>query len=671
MREGLLFLFLWVGVAGASVPKPEIEVFRVDPLVPEADGSTVLSWKVLHAKTVKIVPGLGVVAPVGSKKVVIRTSTTYTLYGRNGAHFAKLELTVTPAQYRPVIRRFQVDRTTVETGESATLSWDVERSEAVRLEPGLGQRLLQGSLVVTPERTTTYTLFAGEVRSSLEVRVVEPPPRLISFSTGRTSVERGAEVRLTWEVRGVSTVRIEGVPGKVLPAKGERGVVAERDTQFVLVAENGSGRVEAAVAVAVLEPSPVIEEFSADPPALVQGQSATVRWKVNNVEEVELGGGLGKRPSSGELVLKSERDLELSLVARNERGEVRRTLALPVRQAPPEFRLFRAEPPAILEGGQLKVSWNVVRAEYVTFFNQEGNQVRERPEGSRWFKLHRSSFFALTAHGPGGETTVKLPLEVLPGTPRLHVVSTLLDSSREGNVGLELGVPTRVRVTVTNNGTGLATGIVLRLRSEGKEVETSAPESTIDELLPGELGKAEFELVLKVNPCKEDGPQRLNAVRLSLFGRYADGAGTPSFEGNLHEVNELVLEPCLSFLAGRPEPGYPLRDLYPGGRPTAERFRPGETIMLRLHNTGIRSAEKVVLRVEQAPGSSPALVGLPVSLEVGTIEDRGTRELPLLKTKNDQLWRDRRLQLVVRIGYSNTEGRRFDSLRNLELEQER
>jgi len=49
---------------------------------------------------------------------------------------------------------------TVEKGQSVTLSWTSQNATDLNLDPGVGKVQAQGSTTVTPQDSTTYTLTA-------------------------------------------------------------------------------------------------------------------------------------------------------------------------------------------------------------------------------------------------------------------------------------------------------------------------------------------------------------------------------------------------------------------------------------------------------------------------------------------------------------------------------
>ena len=77
-------------------PKPTINSFTATPEVIDSGGSSVLSWNVTNATSVKIEPGIGSVSAVGTRSVSPTTTTTYTLTATNsvGSVTAKVRVRV-------------------------------------------------------------------------------------------------------------------------------------------------------------------------------------------------------------------------------------------------------------------------------------------------------------------------------------------------------------------------------------------------------------------------------------------------------------------------------------------------------------------------------------------------------------------------------------------------
>ncbi|HEX5413382.1 MAG TPA: peptidoglycan-associated lipoprotein Pal [Terriglobia bacterium] len=69
---------------------------------------------------------------------------------------------------------------TIEQGQSVTLSWTSENATSLDLQPGVGAVQASGSTSVSPTESTTYTLTAtgsgGTATSTARVTVTSPPP---------------------------------------------------------------------------------------------------------------------------------------------------------------------------------------------------------------------------------------------------------------------------------------------------------------------------------------------------------------------------------------------------------------------------------------------------------------------------------------------------------------
>ena len=66
---------------------------------------------------------------------------------------------------------FEASHSTIETGESVTLSWEVSDATSISINQGIGTVPATGSVVVTPDATTTYVLTATGDRSTATATV--------------------------------------------------------------------------------------------------------------------------------------------------------------------------------------------------------------------------------------------------------------------------------------------------------------------------------------------------------------------------------------------------------------------------------------------------------------------------------------------------------------------
>ncbi|MDE3245445.1 MAG: hypothetical protein KGN80_05105, partial [Acidobacteriota bacterium] len=120
-------------------------------------------------------------AVTGASQVVSPTATTtYTLTATNavGSATATTTITVNAAPQPPTISSFIATPSTITSGQSTTLSWNVSGATSLSIDNGLGA-VTGTSHSVSPSVTTTYKLTAtnavGSVSATATV-TVEPPP---------------------------------------------------------------------------------------------------------------------------------------------------------------------------------------------------------------------------------------------------------------------------------------------------------------------------------------------------------------------------------------------------------------------------------------------------------------------------------------------------------------
>ena len=85
-----------------------------------------------------------------------------------------------PRVDRPAINNFTAEPSTIERGQSSTLSWSISNATDMSISSGVGAVQSQGQRQVFPANTTTYALTArgpgGTDTRSVTVTVSSPPP---------------------------------------------------------------------------------------------------------------------------------------------------------------------------------------------------------------------------------------------------------------------------------------------------------------------------------------------------------------------------------------------------------------------------------------------------------------------------------------------------------------
>ncbi len=180
---------------GAVCQPPFVNTFTASPDTIQSGQSATIYWEAPGATSVTISPGIGTVASSGSRTVRPRATTTYTLTATNSCGSASAATTVTVGSAPPpppppppgggggggctgtppVINSFAATPDRVPPSQPSTLSWDVTNGTTISIDQGIGAVAANGSRVVSPTTTTTYTLTAtnacGTVSQSVTVRI--------------------------------------------------------------------------------------------------------------------------------------------------------------------------------------------------------------------------------------------------------------------------------------------------------------------------------------------------------------------------------------------------------------------------------------------------------------------------------------------------------------------
>jgi hypothetical protein len=212
-----------------------------------------------NADSVSIAPAPGTVdSKSGTADVTPAQTTTYTLTARGASGSLTATATVqvqTTPPASPMIIRFEANPVTVLPGESSTLSWTTQGTASVSIG-GIGAVDANGSRVVTPAQTTTYTLTASgsdgrQVTAPVTVVVATVQvPSVLQFVASPATVDLGSSSKLCWQVTGATSIDIPGV-GAGVKANDCATVSPTSTTTYTLTARNAAGQIQANATVTV------------------------------------------------------------------------------------------------------------------------------------------------------------------------------------------------------------------------------------------------------------------------------------------------------------------------------------------------------------------------------------------------------------------------------------
>lgn len=236
-------------VVVVPVSAPEI-LIDTDPHVIEAGSPATLNWRVAGADTISIDQGIGSVDAQGTVQLWPLTTTTYTLtaQGSGGTRTQQATVEVAP---RPVIT-IGVNPAIVPSGGQATLTWNADHADRCAILPGIGDVAPSGSIVVSPQQTTDYTITAygpgGISIDSVELTVADEPTA--TLTADEIIIDSGGSAILSWLATNARQRTITPDIGAVA-FNGSALVQPARTTLYTLTATGDGGTAHAYVRVHV------------------------------------------------------------------------------------------------------------------------------------------------------------------------------------------------------------------------------------------------------------------------------------------------------------------------------------------------------------------------------------------------------------------------------------
>jgi len=363
----LFIVALLLLVAIAFIFRPKVYEFQADkPQILSSElmagDKVTLSWNTSWFADVKIDPDLPNLAKGnGTAEVTPQTTTTYRLTASTpllsqlfSAWFsATQEITVEVDPKEPIVRKFDLDKAQVLTGQSATLSWDVLNADELTLSINgaletIPKEQYTSSRVLNPTGPTTIILQARNhywpdpVSRTTTLNAINPTPTpyplpvIERFDASPDSIIAGDNVTLSWTVTNAEKVIIDP-GGQEFPPTGKIELKPDQTTDYILTAINGSpdNSARSIRKVTVSPPptptpipgTPVISFFSATPLEVALGSTEInniqLAWAVTgDLTGIELSGDtigtLTGLPNQGtQIVSAGDKDTEFTLTARN------------------------------------------------------------------------------------------------------------------------------------------------------------------------------------------------------------------------------------------------------------------------------------------------------------------------------------------------------------------
>ena len=189
--------------------------------------------------------------------------------------------------------------TSINTGDSATLTWETADADSVVIDNGIGSVATSGSRVVAPSETTTYTLTAtgpgGKTTATSTVTVLQAPQ--VSLTVDRPTISAGESTTLSWEAVHAQTIFIDQGIGQVDPI-GSKMVSPPESSVYTITAQGPGGAATAQASVSVVPAPPRVAAY-ADLENILPGESTTLTWETTHADSCFIEPDIGQVDLSG------------------------------------------------------------------------------------------------------------------------------------------------------------------------------------------------------------------------------------------------------------------------------------------------------------------------------------------------------------------------------------
>jgi hypothetical protein len=409
---------------------------------------------------------------------------------------------------------------TLINGAPSTLTWNSFNADSVTITPDIGAVATNGTIIVNPSQTTTYSFTAsspgGTVTNTATVVVGN-----LSLSASPDTISRiGESSILSWETTGFDTCTIDQNIGSV-PLNGSITVSPTDTKTYSLTCSNATGDQTANATVGYNSLLPVISNFSANPATILRYGSATLSWDTSGGLSATIQ-PLGSVALSGSIVVSPSETKTYELIVRGPTGTTSQYVTITVLsdQVPPTVSID-ANPLSVGAGGTTTLTWASTNAETVNIDNGIGDVSLN---GSMFQILNSTTTFTITATGPGGSVsdsvTVTLApkpiatLIVSPGAILLGGSATLAwDTTFAETVSIDNGIGDVAIDGTTSVSPTVTTTYTLSSLGDGG-TETVA--TTLDVIDPSVLG------IGIVYPAED---QLINSSHTQVWGYVGTGVG--------------------------------------------------------------------------------------------------------------------------------------------------
>jgi|GEM_PF-2256943 len=400
------------GQKQATAPQYPSGTFSVTPSVlPATGGTATLTWSFPCAVKCTIDHGIGEMATTnGSLEVdVSSVPIIYTITATNayGVNYKNAEIKKECSD--PITYLMETGPAcSWSPGDPITISW-TNKSGCVthaEIDHGIGDVSSSGSMVVTPDQPTTYTLTYSGPEGTGQISVTVPsilPTLIKTFYASPSTITSGKSVYLNWATQCAETCSINQGIGAVSP---NGSVTVTPSSLPITYALTITGKGETITRSVTVSPK-VTATFSATPSTIKMGEAATLSWSTVNANYCAITPGIGDVALNGSLEVMPAKNTTYKLFAQGMGDYVSKYVT--VQYIPPTAQL-QADRESISGGESVTLSWVFSNATTCTIDQnigevQNGESITVTPE--------ITTIYRMTATGPGGSASDSVTITVL------------------------------------------------------------------------------------------------------------------------------------------------------------------------------------------------------------------------------------------------------------------
>lgn len=189
----------------------------------------------------------------GLRSCSLQSTTTIWAIAHNRGGTASSSVKVYVSNSTPPTASIIANPAAILQGGSSTLSWTTAYASTITIDNGIGTVVANGSKVVSPAVTTTYTItalhYSGyQVAAKATIEVIPIPPPTITLVADPDMLVLGASSTLTWTSSNATSVTIDNGIGAV-DLNGSMTVSPTQETIYRAIATGTGGTAAASVTI--------------------------------------------------------------------------------------------------------------------------------------------------------------------------------------------------------------------------------------------------------------------------------------------------------------------------------------------------------------------------------------------------------------------------------------